>query len=349
MITDSSILIIGGAGFVGSGLLRRILPLKPKRVVVVDNLMSSEEGNIPKSPLVTFKRASFSDAQTVQSLKDEFDAIYHLATYHGNENSIADALADHENSLLPTLLLFDHVKYFKRLRRLIYVSTGCSLSQKGISEEPVIESDRASLDFDSPYQISKITGEMYALYYRRLYNLPVVRVRFQNVYGPGEVLGAGVWRGTPATVWRNVVPVFTFLALHGQKLKIYGDGSSARDFIYIDDIAEGLIRCLTTQAIEGEVFNLASGECVPIIELAKTINELTGNEAEMEFLPQRSWDRSIQRFGCTKKSKQILGFQTSVSLSAGISETVRWTKENLQRIYASIKKHEKHYKVSFLS
>ena len=97
------------------------------------------------------------------------------------------------------------------------------------------------LDLDSPYQISKVVGEFYSVYYHRQHGLPTVRARFQNVYGPGEMLGAGRWRGTPATVWRNVTPTFVYRALKGLPLQLDNGGVASRDFVYVEDIARGLL------------------------------------------------------------------------------------------------------------
>ena len=100
-----------------------------------------------------------------------------------------------------------------------------------------------SLFHDSPYSISKLIGEMYGNYYFSRYGLPFVRARFQNVYGPGEILGAGRWRGTPHTVWRNVTPTFVWKALHREALPVENGGIASRDFIFVEDIARGLIAC----------------------------------------------------------------------------------------------------------
>ena len=92
------------------------------------------------------------------------------------------------------------------------------------------------LDLDSPYQISKVVGEFYSVYYHRQHGLPTVRARFQNIYGPREILGAGRWRGTPATVWRNVTPTFVYRSLKGMPLLLDNGGQASRDFVYVGDI-----------------------------------------------------------------------------------------------------------------
>ena len=168
-----------------------------------------------------------------------------------------------------------------------------------------------------------------------------MRARFQNVYGPREILGAGEWRGTPATVWRNVTPTFIFKSIQGQSLPIEGDGSAARDFIYVQDIVDGLLFCATKGA-SGDVYNLASGVETSILELATIINELTGNQAPIDFRPGRDWDHSGRRFGSTEKSKKELGFEAKISIRNGLAKTVEWTKQNITLIELSMRKHNEH-------
>jgi nucleoside-diphosphate-sugar epimerase len=337
---EKHILVVGGAGFVGSNLVAQLLDAGSAQVAVVDNFLSSEPGNIPLDSRVDVRRGSIADESILAGLEDEFDVVFHLATYHGNQSSIANPLDDHANNLLTTLRLFDRLSSFERLGRVVYSSTGCALAEKGEGPaEPVVEDGDVPLDYDSPYQISKVVGEMYALYFGRAHGLPVVRARFQNVYGPGEILGAGEWRGTPATVWRNVVPTFIYRALKGLPLLVHGEGASSRDFIYVGDVVGGLIACATIPGVAGDVFNLASGSEVSILELATQVNRLTGNEAGIQSLSPRSWDRSVHRVGSTEKSEAKLGFRARTSLEAGLATTIEWTQDNLATIDACIDRH----------
>lgn len=349
ILHDMRVLVVGGAGFVGSNLVRRCLHEGCQQVMVVDNLLSSEADNLPNDDArVELRVGSVADDEILHGLADQFDYVFHLATYHGNQSSIANPLADHDNNLMTTLKLYEYLKDFQKLKRVVYVSTGCALAAKVAGPvEPVIEDGPIPLDFDSPYQISKVVGEMYSLYYSRMHGLPVVRARFQNVYGPSEVLGAGQWRGTPATIWRNVTPTFIYRALKRQPLQIHGKGESTRDFIHVDDIVEGLLRCAWTADIEGDVFNLASGVEVSILELAQTINELTDNPTGLEFIPTRKWDRSINRFGSTEKSRRRLAFEAKMTLKEGLANTIAWTKENLARIERCIQQHHAFCPVEF--
>jgi len=335
------VLVVGGAGFVGSNLVRRLLTEKVGEVVVVDNLLSAERENVPADDRVEFVEGSIADPAVLGRINDDFDYVWHLATYHGNQSSIANPLEDHDNNLITTLRLLEHVRDFKRMRKLVYAASGCVLAPHTFDDaKPVEEDGDAPFDLDSPYQISKIVGEFYAVYYHKQHGVPTVRARFQNVYGPGEILGAGRWRGTPATVWRNVVPTFVYRALHGLPLELDNGGIASRDFIFVDDIVEGLIACALRGA-QGDVYNLASGEETTIRELAERINQLAGGRSTITTTPARPWDRAGRRVGSTRKSREQMGFEARTRLEDGLRRTIEWTRSNAELIDRAMAKHAK--------
>jgi len=341
-LRDQTVLVVGGAGFVGSNLVRAALAEGCRRIVVVDNLLSAERENLPGDARVELIEGSIADDAVLAGLGDEFDYVFHLATYHGNQSSIANPLADHDNNLITTLKLYERIKGFRRVRKVVYAASGCTLAPHTFDRaEATAEDGPVPLELDSPYQISKVVGEFYSVYYHTQHGLPTVRARFQNVYGPGEILGAGQWRGTPATVWRNVTPTFVYRALTQLPLTVENGGMATRDFIYVEDIVRGLVLCAVAGK-PGGVYNLASGVESSILELAKVVNELTGNPAALDFHPPRDWDRSGKRFGSTEKAKRHLGFETQIPLREGLHRTVEWTREHLPRIDRCVAKHAKH-------
>jgi UDP-glucose 4-epimerase len=340
--TNQKILVVGGAGFVGSNLVKALLPTSPREIVVVDNLLSAERFNLPSTPAVTFIKGSITYDTILTNLADDLDYVFHLATYHGNQSSIHNPLADHENNTLTTLKLYERLKDSQRLKKVVYSSAGCTVAEKTFDEAHATQEDApVSLYLDSPYQISKIIGEFYSNYYFNQHHLPVVKARFQNVYGPGEILGAGQWRGTPATIWRNVTPTFIYRALKHMPLTVENGGIATRDFIYVDDIVKGLMLCATV-GTPGGVYNLASGAEISILDLATLINQLTGNPIPLDFRPKRTWDHSGKRFGSAEKSKRELGFAAHVPLREGLERTIAWTRQNLPLIEDCIKKHADH-------
>lgn len=338
--TGSKILVVGGAGFVGSNLVRTLLPESPREVLVVDNLLSAERVNVPNDPRVHFIEGSITDDAILRDLPTDLDYVFHLATFHGNQNSMADPLADHENNTLTTLKLLERIKGFKKLRKVVYSSAGCTVAEKTFDKANATTEDApVSLFLDSPYQMSKIFGEFYGNYYFKQHGVPFVKARFQNVYGPGEILGAGRWRGTPATVWRNVTPSFVYRSLKHMPLKVENGGIATRDFIYAEDIARGLMRC-ADRGTPGEAYNLASGVETSILELAQTIDQLTGNPTRMEMTPKRDWDRSGKRYGSTQKAEHALGFACVVGLEEGLRRTIEWTRANLAMIETCMARHQ---------
>jgi nucleoside-diphosphate-sugar epimerase len=336
------VLVVGGAGFVGANLVRELLAQGAAAILVVDNLLSAERANLPEADAVSFLEGSITDEAVLAALRDDLDYLFHLATFHGNQNSIQDPLADHANNLYTTLRLYERIRGFQRLKKVVYSGAGCTAAEKTFGPARATgEEDPVSLRHDSPYQISKLIGEMYSYYYAARHGLPVVVARFQNVYGPGEILGAGRWRGTTATVWRNVTPTFVYLAVKGRPLPVEGTGEATRDFIYVGDIVAGLLAC-ASRGTAGQAYNLASGVETPIRDLARLVNELTGNRAPIEWRPQRAWDRSGKRFGSTAKAARDLDFTTRVPLEEGLRRTVAWTREKLPLIEACIQRHAAH-------
>jgi UDP-glucose 4-epimerase len=333
-------LVVGGAGFVGSNLSHMLLDQGIEKLTILDNLLSSDAINVPTDSRVQFVKGSASDQRTLQKLPDDIDYVWHLACYHGNQSSIADPIADHENNNVTSLRLFDYLSTRTNISKVVYAAAGCAVAEKTYGDAAATDEDApVSLFHDSPYSISKLVGEMYGNYYFRQHDLPFVRARFQNVYGPREILGAGEWRGTPATVWRNVTPTFIWKSLNGEALPLDNGGQVSRDFIFVEDIARGLIAC-ALNGQPGEAYNIASGRETTIAELAMKINELTGNTTPVDMKPARDWDRSGRRFGSTEKSKCEIGFEAEVLMDEGLKRTVEWTKANTELIESRIRKHD---------
>jgi UDP-glucose 4-epimerase len=336
---NTKVLIVGGAGFVGSNLTHKLSKLDGTHITVVDNLLSSETFNLPLTDNVKFIKGSISDDKILYKLPKDFDFIFHLATFHGNQSSMHDPLKDHENNTLTTLKICEYFKDSTNLKKMVYSSAGCVVAEKTYDKPDATNEDKGvSLYLDSPYQMSKIFGEFYGNYYLKQFKLPFVKARFQNVYGPREVLGAGEWRGTDNTVWRNVTPGFVWKALNNMPLTLDNGGETTRDFIYVDDIVNGLIAC-GVNGIPGGVYNLASGKETMIKDLAQKLIILTDSKSTLELLPKRDWDNSGRRFGETEKSEKEIGFKCNIDIDEGLKRTVEWTIAHKEIIQKCIDKH----------
>ena len=344
-LSGMKILIVGGAGFVGSNLTNTLLKSDAKKVIVVDNLLSADITQVAEHERLKFIHGSITEDRILYHLPEDLDYVFHLATYHGNQSSIESPLTDHENNTLTSLKLFDRISQFKSLKKVVYSSAGCTIAKKTFDHaEPTVEQEEVSLYLDSPYQMSKIFGEFYGNYYFMRYQMPFVKARFQNVYGPNEILGAGIWRGNANTIWRNVTPTFIFKALHQQPLPVENNGITTRDFIYVDDIVRGLIAC-ALKGKSGDVYNIASGVETSIGDLANMINEMTGNQAGIIDKAARHWDRSGKRHGDTRKSENELGFKAQVTLPEGLQRTIGWTKDNMATIKRCMSAHARYVSV----
>lgn len=334
------ILVVGGAGFVGSNLVHALVGEQPRDILIVDNLLSSERSNVEQHPAVRFLDGSITDESVLAAIPDDLEYAFHLACYHGNQSSIADPIADHANNAYTSLKLFERLKDIPSLRRVVYAAAACAVAEKTFDAPTATTEDQpVSLYHDSPYSISKIIGELYGNYYFQRHGLPIVKARFSNVYGPREILGAGRWRGTIHTIWRNVTPTFIWRSLHGESLPLDNGGDASRDFIFVEDMARGLMAC-ALRGRSGEVYNLATGRETTILALATMINEATGNRAPLDLRPARDWDRSGKRYASTTKAESDLGFRATVPMRDGIAATVAWTQANEALIGATMAKHD---------
>lgn len=337
---DATIVVVGGAGFVGSNLVHMLLHEPIRRIIIIDNLLSSDPANLPDDSRAVFVPGSITDRRILALIPEDADFAFHLACYHGNQSSIADPFADHENNTYTSLCLFDHLAKLRSLKKVVYAAAACAVAEKTYGEaRATTEEQPISLVHDSPYSISKLIGELYGNHYHLRCGLPFVRARFSNVFGPREILGAGRWRGTIHTVWRNVIPTFIWKALHHEALPLDNGGNASRDFIYVEDMARGLMAC-ALHGSPGEAYNLATGAETTILQLAAWINELTGNPTPADIRAPRDWDRSGKRFASTDKARGHLGFEAQVDVRSGLERTVAWTRRNHQLIARCMLQHD---------
>jgi len=333
------ILIIGGYGFVGRNLTQQLIQDQNNEVLIVDNFLSSDRELMEENSRIKVIEGDAGDPTVLHALPKSVSEIYILNCLHGNQSSLFDPMSDLGNTLAPVIATLEWVRQNNVDAKVVYAGAGCAVAEKTWDDaKPVEEVDIISLNHDSPYSISKLTGEMHAIMYAKQFGLNVVRARFQNVYGPGEVLGAGKWRGTPATIWRNVTPTFIWKALHGEDLVVTGTKAS-RDFIYVSDLALGL-QALMAKGRSGEAYNLASGIETSILEWANLIVEASGSSSKVILREAREWDNSGRRFGSTSKTSTEINFKATTNVEAGLKKTVEWSRTSTMMISKSIKRHE---------
>lgn len=319
------VLVTGGAGAVGSVLVRRLLELEA-HVLVIDDLSSGYTWNLPQDNqnLLFIKGDIRSDVNLKRVFSEEPETVFHLAAFFANQNSVDFPEHDLATNGLGTLKLLEYAALYGRVERVVYASSGCSIYP---SEAPLPyrETQGAGMHMTTPYQITKMLGELYMNYFYKMKNLATAKARFFNSYGPGEVPGQ----------YRNVIPNFIYWAMKGRPLPITGTGEETRDFTYVGDIADGLLRMGYFRAAIGEAFNLAAGREIRIIDLANMVNRIVGNDQGVVHLARRKWDTKSRLLASNEKARTVLGFTPDPDFECGIRRAVAWFRENWDRIQDS--------------
>jgi nucleoside-diphosphate-sugar epimerase len=317
---DKTILVTGGAGAIGSNLTRTLAELEARTVIILDDLSAAYEWNIPSLSNVLFVRGSITDETSLKRVFNERpEVVYHLAAFFANQNSVDYPQRDLAVNGRGTLLTFQYAQ-MTGVERIVYASSGCSIYG---SQAPLpLKEEFMSMHLTTPYQITKMLGELYANFFHQRYGLPVVKTRFFNSYGPGEVPGQ----------YRNVIPNFVYRALCGLPLPLTGSGEETRDFCYVMDIVDALLRAGYAEAAIGQEMNIASGREVAIGEMAERVNRLTGNPAGVVRAERRVWDTKKRLLASVDRAGEILGYRPSMPFEEGLDRTIEWFRQNWENI-----------------
>lgn len=315
-----TILVTGGAGSIGTNLVRTLAKLDAKQVIILDDLSAAYKWNIPSLPNVLFIHGSVTDEvalKRVFSLRPQI--VYHLAAFFANQNSVDYPQKDLMVNGLGTLLVFQYCQLVG-VERVVYASSGCSIY--GSAAPLPLKEEFMSMHLTTPYQITKMLGELYANFYYHHYGLRTVKTRFFNSYGPGEVPGQ----------YRNVIPNFIFWALSGIPLPFTGTGDETRDFTYVTDIVDALLRAGYFEQAIGQEMNIASGIETNILRMAERINEITGNQAGIIRAPARVWDTKKRLLASIDRARELLGYEPKIGFDQGLQNTIRWFNDNWDNI-----------------
>jgi len=317
-----TILVTGGAGAIGSNLCRRLAELGAQ-VIILDDLSSGVRWNVPSLPGILFVEGDILDEVKLKRVFFERPQIvFHLAAFFANQNSVDHPERDLMVNGLGTLRLLEY-SVFTGVERFVYASSGCSIY--GSNAPLPLREEFMSMHLSTPYQITKMLGELYCNFFYNHYGLKVVKPRFFNSYGPGEVPGQ----------YRNVIPNFIYWAMKGLPLPITGTGEETRDFTYVGDIVDGLLRAGVMESAVGQEFNLASGKETRIIDLAHMINEATGNTAGIRYARRRKWDTKDRLLASIDRARELIGYEPNTPFEVGLANTVQWFRDNWEKIEAS--------------
>jgi len=312
-----SVLVTGGAGFIGSNVAEALL-LKGYRVVVLDDLSTGKMENIfqiEENANLKFVKGSILESGLLRFIikSENISLISHQAAVSSVSKSIADPVQTVETNIVGTANLF-HIASEYGCKRIVFAS---SSSIYGDTPE-LPKRETMTPCPKSPYAMSKAAKEMLGSIFCGLYNIEIVGLRYFNVYGR---------RQDPASDYAAVIPKFITKALQNEPIPVEGDGGQTRDFIYIDDVVRANIKALTGEIVSGSVFNIAYGEQTSVLDLAKTILGVTGSKSEIVFKPARIGDIR-DSVGDIEFAIKNIGYSREFNIQQGLAETVAWYRNH---------------------
>ena len=305
-------LVTGGAGFIGSHLVDRILA-EGQAVVVLDNFASGAMANLADARRVDRLEiidGSVLDQDAVDGAMRRIDVVFHLAV-ECVRKSLGEPLSNHAVNATGTLNTLEAARRH-RVKRFVYCSSSEVYGDSSI--EPLME-DKSMCAPTTVYGAAKLAGEYYTLAYWRTYRLPVVVIRPFNAFGP---------RAHQTGVLAEVIPRFIIRALNGHSPVVFGDGAQGRDFTYVTDTADGIWRVGLHPDTLGSIFNIGCGRAISVREVAETIIHESGrNELSIEFISERPGDIRCLAAN-TAKTADIAGFRPVVAFTDGIRRYLNW-------------------------
>lgn len=301
-------LVTGGAGFIGSHLVEKLLTLG-LRVRVLDDLSTGQARNLAAvEKQIEFVQGSVTDPAAVNKAVAGCRVIYHLAALPSVDRSIQEPMLSHAIAATGTLNVLDAARKEPQCRVVYAGSSSAYGDQPGDAR---LETD-ALLPL-SPYAAAKLAGEMYCLSFHHVYKLETVRLRFFNVFGP---------RQDPKSPYSGVIALFIEAMRSGKRPTIFGDGLQSRDFIYVSDVVAALIRAAEVKSAAGNVYNIGNGASRTILDLVAALNAVLGTQIKPIHAPPRAGDVRHSRADISR-ARQDLGFSPEVSFEEGLRRTVQ--------------------------
>ena len=307
----ASYLVTGGAGFIGSHLVEELVR-RGERVRVADSFITGKRENLAHVPGVELIEGDLADFAVAQRAVTGIDYVLHQAAIPSVPRSVQDPITSNRANIDASLNVLVAARDAK-VRRLVYA--GSSSAYGNQPTLPKVETmGTAPL---SPYALQKLVAEQYCLMFTQLYGLETVTIRYFNVFGP---------RQDPSSPYSGVISLFIRALIEGKQPTIYGDGGQTRDFTYVANVVDGVLRACTAPQASGEVINVAIGGRVSLNELFRTLKDLTGAAVEPIYAETRAGDvRDSQ--ADIGKAHRLLGYQPTVTLEQGLEKTVAWFRK----------------------
>jgi UDP-glucose 4-epimerase len=308
VVSIKRILVTGGCGFIGANLVRFTRARTDWDIRVVDDLRSGREEYLEEES-VEVMIGDIADRAILDRALQGVDAVIHLAAQTGVIPSVENPTRDFKGNAEATFHTLDCCRG-RGIGRFLFASSGAALGDV----EPPLHEEVVARPM-SPYGAAKLAGEAYCSAFAAAYGIHTVSLRFSNVYGP--------WSSHK----NNAIPNFIKATFLGQRLKIFGDGSQSRDFIYVDDLCEAIFLAVTADDVKGEVFQVATGVETTVLELTEAVQRAVGTSTEVEFLERRPGEVYKSRVDISKVRAR-LGFRPRVGLDEGLHLTADWYRDN---------------------
>ncbi|MCI5049224.1 MAG: NAD-dependent epimerase/dehydratase family protein [Rickettsiales bacterium] len=310
-------LVTGGAGFIGSHLCDALL-LDGHEVSVIDDLSTGHRANV--SPDANFILGDCADPNIVKPIINAVDGVFHLAAIASVQKSREEWLDTSKINLLSSIALLDAISKRDKPIPFVCASSAAIYGNPDFSHLPIKESTPSKPL--TPYGADKRSMELYAAVARSMFNIPTLSLRFFNVFGP---------RQDPHSPYSGVISVFAQRISNDQTIKIFGDGTQTRDFIYVSDVAQQLMRAIRRleEGVTGDVqaVNICTGKAISINKLAETIGMIAGKENyKKQHVDPRPGDIH-QSVGDVTLAKEGFGMKVMTSFDEGLKQTLQWLKE----------------------
>jgi UDP-glucose 4-epimerase len=301
-------MVTGGAGFIGSHLAEALVN-QGHQVVVLDNFATGYPKNLAHLPSVEIHEVDIRHLESVQQAMQGVEYVFHQAALPSVPRSIANPQESHEVNATGTLNILMAARD-AGAKRVVFA--GSSSAYGDIEGE--FKSEAMPPRVKSPYAASKVAAENYCLVFNQVYDLETVVIRYFNVFGP---------RQDPTSAYAAVIPLFATAMADDRRPTIYGDGSQSRDFTYIANVVHGNLLAMHAPQAPGQIFNIACGDRINLLDLVAQLNTLLGKQIDPIFSDPRSGDILHSR-ASIQKARDLLGYEPQVNFTQGLQQTLDW-------------------------
>jgi UDP-glucose 4-epimerase len=313
MSSSAKYLVTGGAGFIGSTLVRTLL--KHGAVAVVDNLLTGREENIcDLAGKVDLYRVDIRDGDALTPLMEGVDTVFHLAAIPSVPRSIDDPIPSHTVNIDGTFNVFRAASEAK-VRRVVYAASSSAYGDT----EVLPKTESMAPKPKSPYAVQKLLGEYYGSVFASCFGIETVSLRFFNVYGP---------RQDPSSPYSGVLSLFMKHLIAHTAPTIFGDGEQSRDFTYVEDVAELCWKASQAQRVSGNMYNAGNGGCYTLNEVWKMLQKMEGVDIPPVYGPPRAGDVRAS-MADTASAIRDLGHAPHFTIEQGLKRTLDWYRQSL--------------------